>query len=112
MSGQDKRKGIMAMDSERYTPTRLEWLVLNIQSRIPMLLSQMRMLQQQKSVDDIRVFFKAKEPDTVVPVVRYLKDVDPEVVKLLKEEIGRELAETAQYYGWNNWVKIEWDARA
>lgn len=99
------------MSSERYTPTRLEWLVLNIQSKIPMLLSQMRMLQQQKSVDDIRVFFKAKEPDTVVPVVRYLKGVDAEVVKLLKEEIARELGETARSYGWENWMKIEWDAQ-
>jgi hypothetical protein len=98
-----------AMDAERYTPTRLEWMVLSIQSKIPMLLSQLRMLKQQKSVDDIRVFFKFKEPDTIIPVVRHLTGVPREVVKLLNEEIAREIHEIAQYYGWDNWLKIEWD---
>lgn len=98
------------MDAERYTPTRLEWIVVNIQSKVPMLLSQLRMLQQQKSVDDIRVFFKLKEPDTVIPVVRHLKSVPGDVVKLLNEEIAREIHEIAKNYGWDNWLKIEWDA--
>jgi hypothetical protein len=97
------------VDAERYTPTRLEWIGLNIQSKIPMLLSQLRMLQQQKSVDDIRVFFKLKEPDTVIPVVRHLQGVPGDVVKLLSEEIAREIHEIATYYGWDNWLKIEWD---
>lgn len=97
------------MGAERYTPTKLEWIVLNIQSKIPMLLSQLRMLQQQKSVDDIRVFFKFKEPDTIIPVVRHLSGVPSEVVKPLDDEIAREIHQTAQYYGWDNWLKIEWD---
>jgi hypothetical protein len=75
-----------------------------------MLLSQLRMLQQQKSVDDIRVFFKLKEPDTVIPVVRHLTSVPGDVVKLLNDEIAREIREIAQNYGWDTWLKIEWDA--
>lgn len=97
------------MDVERYTPTKLEWLVLNIETKIPMLLSQLRRLKDLKTVDDIRVFFKIKEPDTVVVVTRYVKDVPTDVVQLLDAEIKRETLEIAKYYGWESWVKIEAD---
>jgi hypothetical protein len=97
------------MDVERYTPTRLEWLVLNIETKIPMLLSQLRRLKDLTTVDDIRVFFKVKEPDTVVVVTRYVKDVPKDVVQLLDEEIKRETLEIAKHYGWDSWVKIEGD---
>lgn len=98
------------MDVERYTPTRLEWLVVNIETKIPMLLSQLRRLKNLTTVDDIRVFFRVKEPDTVVVVTRYVKDVPKDVVQLLDEEIKRETLEIAKYYGWDSWVKIEADA--
>ena len=97
------------MDVERYTPTRLEWLVLNIETKIPMLLSQLRRLKDFDTVDDIRVFFRIKEPDTVVVVTRFVKDVPKDVVQLLEEEIKRETLEIAKYYGWDSWVKIEGD---
>jgi hypothetical protein len=95
------------MDVERYTPTRLEWLVLNIETKVPMLLSQLRRLKDFETVDDIRVFFRVKEPDTVVVVTRFVKDVPKDVVQLLDEEIKRETLEIAKYYGWDSWVKIE-----
>jgi hypothetical protein len=94
---------------DRYTPTKLEWLVISIQSRAPMLLSQVRMLLNQKAVDDIRVFFRAQEPDTAVVVIRHLKDVPQEVVKILTDEIVREIKDIAKAYGWDGWLKIEWD---
>jgi hypothetical protein len=97
------------MDVERYTPTRLEWLVLNVETKIPMLLSQLRRLKDLKTVDDIRVFLKVKEPDTVFVVTRYVKDVPKDVVQLLNEEIKREALEIAKRYGWDSWVKVEWD---
>jgi hypothetical protein len=97
------------MDVERYTPTRLEWLALNIETKIPMLLSQLRRLKDLKTADDIRVFLKAKEPNTVFVVTRYVKDVPKDVVQLLNEEIKREALEIAKRYGWDSWVKVEWD---
>ena len=98
------------MDVERYTPTRLEWLVLNIETKIPMLLSRIEKTKDLTTVDDIRVFFRVKEPDTVVVVTRHVKDVPKDVVQLLDEEIKRETLEIAKYYGWDSWVKIEGDA--
>ena len=97
------------MSEERYTPTRLEWLTLSIEAKVPMLLSQLRMLHNLKTMDDIRVFIKAKEPDTVVVVVRYLEGVDKSIVTLLDEEIKRESLDIARYHGWEDWVKIELD---
>lgn len=97
------------MSGERYTPTRLEWLALSIEARVPMLLSQLRMLHNLKTVDDIRVFIKAKEPDTVVVIVRYLEGVDTNIVTLLDDEIKRESLEIARHHGWEDWVKIELD---
>ena len=97
------------MDAERYTPTRLEWLVLNVETKIPMMLSQLRRLKELKTVDDIRVFFRAKEPDTIVVVTRHVKDVPKDVVQLLDAEIKREALEIAKHYGWDSWVKVEWD---
>jgi hypothetical protein len=97
------------MSENRYTPTRLEWLVLNIQARIPMVLSQMRMLNKMEAVDDIRVFFSAGEPDTVIGTIRYREGIDGNVVKILSDEIEREVKEVAQDHGWNDWVKVKFD---
>jgi hypothetical protein len=95
--------------SERYTPTQLEWLVLSVEAKIPMVLSQLRMLHNLKTADDVRVFFKAKEPDTVVAFVRCLEGVEPAIVRLLDVEIERIISEIASGHGWEKWVKIEWD---
>ena len=57
------------MSEDRYKPTKLEWLALNMQAWVPMLLSQMRRLHPTGSVDDVRVFFKTKEPHTVQIVI-------------------------------------------
>lgn len=99
------------MDAERYTPTRLEWLVLSMEAKVPMLLSQMRRLTSVKSVDDIRVYFRMKEPDTVVVVVRFVKDIPQNVVEALDQGLEREIRDIAKYYGWESWLKIEWDVR-
>jgi hypothetical protein len=99
------------MSEERYTPTRLEWLTLNMQAWVPMLLSQMRRLHPTESVDDVRVFFRNKEPDTVQIVVRHVKTVPKPVIDYLDQEIGREIGEIAQRHGWDFGIKLEWDGR-
>ncbi|MEW6531854.1 MAG: hypothetical protein AB1473_13540 [Thermodesulfobacteriota bacterium] len=99
------------MIAQRYSPTCLEWLVLQMQAALPMLLSQVRMLLDLKDVDDIRVFFTAREPDTIVGVLRHLKGVPDDVVNTLRKEIDREIMETAKSHEWGDWVKIHWDVR-
>jgi hypothetical protein len=99
------------MEIERYTPSRLEWLVLNIEAKVPMFLSQVRRLTNVKSVDDIRVYFRLKEPDTVVVVVRFVKDIPQNVVDALDQGLEKEIYDIAKYYGWENWLKLEWDVR-
>lgn len=99
------------MELERYTPTRLEWLVLRMEAKVPMLLSQVRRLTSVQSVDDIRVYFRLKEPDTAVIVVRAVKDIPQNVVEALHQGLESEAYEIAKYYGWETWLKIEWDVR-
>lgn len=99
------------MSENRYTPTKLEWLVVNMQAWAPMLLSQMRRLHSTESVDDVRVFFKTKEPDTVQVVVRHVKTVPKAVIQYLDQEIGREISEIVQRHGWDNQIKMDWDVR-
>jgi hypothetical protein len=99
------------MSEERYTPTKLEWLVVNMQAWAPMLLSQMRRLHPTESVDDVRVFFKTKEPDAVKVVVRHVKTVPKPVIDYLDQEIGREINDIAAAHGWDGQIKLEWDVR-
>jgi len=99
------------MPQERYIPTRLEWLVVSMQARVPMVLSQMRRLHGTESPDDVRVFFTAKDPDSVVVAVRSVKSVPETLVQYLQQEIGREVDEFVRQHGWENWAKIEWDVR-
>jgi hypothetical protein len=105
----DKEK--RGMSEERYTPTKLEWLVVNMQAWAPMLLSQMRRLHPTESIDDVRVFFKTKEPDTVQVVVRHVKAVPKSVIDYLGQEIGREVGEFTDGRGWDSQIKLEWDVR-
>ena len=99
------------MSEERYKPTRLEWLALSMQAWVPMLLSQMRRLHPTESADDVRVFFKTKEPDTVQIVVRHVKTVPKPVIDYLDQEIGREIGEITRGHGWDSRIKLEWDVR-
>jgi hypothetical protein len=99
------------MTEERYTPTKLEWLVVNMQAWAPMLLSQMRRLHPTETCDDVRVFFKTKEPDTVQVVVRHVKSVPKSVIEYLDQEIGREIREFVQGHGWDSEIKLDWDVR-
>jgi hypothetical protein len=97
------------MSEEKYSPTRLEWLAVSMQAWAPMLLSQMRRLHPTESVDDVRVFFKAKGPDTVKVVVRHVKSVPKPLIDYLDQEIGREIAEMVEGHGWDHKIKLEWD---
>jgi len=99
------------MSKVTYQPTRLEWVAVSMQAWIPMLLSQMRRLYPAEGVDEVRVFFRTKEPDTVRIVVRHEKGVPKNVIEYLDQEIGREIGEIARHHQWDNEMKLEWDVR-
>ena len=80
-----------------YTPTRLEWLVVVLNSR------------HRTEGTDYRLFYNAQNPDTVKYVIFYTKDLTAE--KLIEaEKLGEAYIKgTAQSFGWENWVKAEKD---
>ena len=99
------------MGEDRYKPTKLEWIALNMQASIPMLLSQMRRLHPTEDMDDVRVFFKTKEPHTVQIVVRHVDTVPKAVIEYLDKEIAREIGEISESHGWDHKIGLEWDVR-
>ncbi len=99
------------MSKVTYEPTRLEWIAVSMQAWIPMLLSQMRRLYPAEGVDDVRVFFRTQEPDTVRVVVRHEKSAPKNVIEYLDQEIGREIGEITRGHGWDNEIKLQWDTR-
>ncbi len=99
------------MSEDRYKPTKLEWLALSMQAWVPMLLSQMRRLYPTEGADDVRVFFKTKEPYSVRVVVRHVETVPKAVIEYLNKEIAREIGEICQSHGWDDKIGLEWDVR-
>jgi len=99
------------MSEDKYKPTKLEWIALSMQAWIPMLLSQMRRLNPAESADDVRVFFKAKNPDVLQVVVRHVKEVPKTVIDYLGQEIEREVREIEEGHCWDTKFKLEWDVR-
>ncbi|MEW6350086.1 MAG: hypothetical protein AB1646_13550 [Thermodesulfobacteriota bacterium] len=99
------------MSEDKYKPTKVEWVAVSMQAWIPMLLSQMRRLHPTEEADDVRVFFKAMDRNTLGVAVRHVKTVPKPVVEYLEQEINREVSEIVQHHGWENGMKIEWDVR-
>ncbi len=100
------------MSEERYTPTRSEWIAVSMQAWAPMLLSQMRRLHPTESVDDVRVFFKAKGSNTLQVVLRHVKSVPVSVIEYLEQEIERQANEITREHGWDRQIRLEWDLRS
>ena len=86
---------------EPYTPSRLEWLALDLESSY----------KTELSGDDISLDFTAIAPDTILVSVMYTNDTSAGVVDAIIEQ-SKELAQTdAQSHGWAKWIKIRVEKR-
>lgn len=80
-----------------YTSTKIEWLALDVRSR----------LQQDVSAD--RSFFLSivhVDHETLLILVRYLPTVNREMMNNTIKSARKLIMTTAKSYGWDNWVKI------
>jgi hypothetical protein len=86
-----------------YTPTRLEWLALDLESRYK---------SQFEGGDKISSFdFTAIAPDTILISVVYTNDAPAAFVDKIIDE-GKHFVEMdAQSYGWSKWVRIRVERR-
>ena len=80
-----------------YTPTKIEWLALDVRSRLP----------QFESADKSFVLSVSQEdPETLLIFVEYLPTVNREMMNSAIDSTRKVILITAKIYGWDKWVKI------
>ena len=85
---------------EAYTPSRLEWLVV-------MLNSYIQYRNDSPNSDVSYTYSLGRDGKTVIMHVRHFTDVDPETVKTFAST-GEEFAmNLASAYKWDSWVEIQ-----
>ena len=84
---------------EEYTPSRLEWLVVMLNSHV----------QYVNTIDERVDYLYTLRGDgnTIIMQMRHDTDLHPEVVKGLVD-VGKNLAMTlAKRYKWDSWINIQ-----
>ena len=87
---------------EKYTPSRLEWLVVMLNSMI-----QYVNVSPKESSSVVYAYLLGRDGNTIVMHMKYFSDMPPELVKR-SEDIGKSLAITlAKNYKWDSWLEIQ-----
>lgn len=83
-----------------FTPTRIEWLTTVLQASLRVDLTE-----------ENKFLLQIANPDsqTILIYVRYLPDVNREVMNMTIESSREVIKITAKSYGWDNWVKARED---
>ncbi len=86
---------------EEYTPSRLEWLVVMLNSMV----SYLNVSPGGSNV--VYAYLLGRGGNTIVMHMEYFADLPPELVKQL-EDNGKKLAITlAKSYKWDSWLEIQ-----
>ena len=87
---------------EEYTPSRLEWLVVMLNS-----MAQYVNVSLGKSSVAVYAYLLGRDRNTIVMHMQYFSDLPPELVKELEDK-GKKLAITlAKNYKWDSWLEIQ-----
>ena len=89
---------------EDYTPSRLEWLVVMLNSLIQHVNSM-----HSDNVD--YAYVPGEDGKTIILRIRYYTDLKPEDVKALEDVAKTFAMSIAQNYKWDSWIEIktQWD---
>ncbi len=86
---------------EEYTPSRLEWLVVMLNSMV----NYVNVTPGESSA--VYAYILGRDRNTIVMHMKYFADLPPELVKGY-EENGKKLAMTiAKNYKWDSWLEIQ-----
>ena len=89
-----------AQGFEEYTPSRLEWLIV-------MLNSMIQYVNTLPGEGVEYVYTLGGDGNTVVMRIRHFNDIPPEYLKTV-EDIGKNFAFTlAKTYNWDSWINIQ-----
>lgn len=83
-----------------YTPTRIDWLTTVLQAQLR---------QDFSGENRFQLLIASPDHETVLIYVRYLPNVNREVMNLAIQGARDVINVTARGYGWSQWVKIRED---
>jgi len=86
--------------SEPFTPTRMDWLIVELQACCR---------HDGLSVEGFDLQFTNPDPETVLIYVTYLPTVDRAAMSVTIDSVKRVVDIKARSYGWQNWVKVRED---
>ena len=87
--------------SKPYTPSRLEWLAVELNAN----------LRVSMSVNNgyLMSFVPIEKEDTILIYVRYLPNVNREVMNISINGAREVISIKTKQYGWNSWLKVRED---
>ena len=86
---------------EEYTPSRLEWLIVMLNS----MASYLNISPGGSSV--VYAYLLGRDRNTIVMYMKYFADLSPEVVKGLEDQGKRFAIAVAKNYKWDSWLEIQ-----
>lgn len=87
---------------EPYTPNRIEWLTLVLQSHLR---------SNMSPENQFALHILNPDHETILIFVRYLPDVDRPRMNSTIDTARQVIDITAKKYGWDKWVKVREDIR-
>lgn len=89
--------------NQPYTPTRLEWLAVELNAGLRVPLSE----ETRFSID----FVPLGKEDAILIFVRYLPTVNREVMNMSIDTARKVISINAKSYGWLSWLKVKEDVQ-
>ena len=87
-------------ENEKYTPTRLEWLIVFMSA-----ISPNTATLQRSSIE--YALFPSEDAQTIIILVRHYRHLPTSVVEEFIEKVKALIIKVAEFYGWESWVNIQ-----
>jgi hypothetical protein len=88
--------------AQPFVPTRIDWLTTTLQASLR---------DDQMQATGFLLQITSPDPETILIYVRYLPDVNREVMNMSVDSSREVIQITAKRYGWDRWVKIREDVQ-
>jgi len=90
--------------AQPYVPTKIQWLCLDLNAE-----SADELTDESKYSKHFT--YSAADPNTVIVFVRYLPDMDRELLNTVVNNAKEIVRLKSRSYGWEDWVKVSEDVK-
>jgi hypothetical protein len=94
------RPQTLSPGAQPFTPTRIDWLTTTLQASLR---------DEQMETNGFQLQITSPDSETILIYVRYLPDVNRQVMNISIDTARKVIQITARSYGWDKWVKIRED---